>query len=47
MFTVVQHGLQLVHPWVTMPLQSSHLDILIILASQLSPHPHPYLACNV
>ncbi|KAJ8421789.1 LOW QUALITY PROTEIN: hypothetical protein Cgig2_020535 [Carnegiea gigantea] len=47
MFTVVNHGLQPVNPWVTVTLQSYHFDILIILDSQLSPHPHPCLACNV
>ncbi|KAJ8434204.1 hypothetical protein Cgig2_004675 [Carnegiea gigantea] len=47
MFTMVNNGLQSVNLWVTVTLQSCHFDILIILDSQLLPHPHPYLACNV
>ncbi|KAJ8432261.1 LOW QUALITY PROTEIN: hypothetical protein Cgig2_013914 [Carnegiea gigantea] len=47
MFTVVNYGLQPVNPWVTITLQSCHFDILIILDSQLSPHPHSYLTCNM
>ncbi|KAJ8425093.1 hypothetical protein Cgig2_007815 [Carnegiea gigantea] len=40
MFTMVNHILQPVNPWVTIILQSCHFDVLIILDSELSPHPH-------
>ncbi|KAJ8424565.1 hypothetical protein Cgig2_020714 [Carnegiea gigantea] len=47
MFIAVNHGLQPVNPWVTVTLQSWHFDILIILDSELSPHPHACLDFNV
>ncbi|KAJ8445912.1 LOW QUALITY PROTEIN: hypothetical protein Cgig2_009841 [Carnegiea gigantea] len=47
MFVMVNHGLQPINLWVTVALQSWHFDILIILDSELSPHPHPCLEFNV
>lgn len=47
MFIVVNHGLQPINPWVTVTLQSWHFDILIILDSELSPHPDPCLDFNM
>ncbi|KAJ8432927.1 hypothetical protein Cgig2_023057 [Carnegiea gigantea] len=47
MFTVVNHGLQLVNSWVADILQPSYFGILLILVSELSPAPHPCLYFNV
>jgi len=47
MFTVVNHGLQPVNPWGIDRLQPWNFGILLILASQLSPHPDPYLYVNM
>ncbi|KAJ8442774.1 hypothetical protein Cgig2_011044 [Carnegiea gigantea] len=47
MFTVVNYGLQSVNLWGADRLQPWNFGILLILASRLSPHPHPYLYLNV
>ena len=47
MFTMVNHGLQVVHRWKTDRLQLCNFGILLILPSPLSPHPHPCLCVNV
>ncbi|KAJ8421275.1 hypothetical protein Cgig2_026806 [Carnegiea gigantea] len=47
MFTVVNHGLQPVNPWETDRLQPWNFGILLILASELSPYPHPCLYFNM
>ncbi|KAJ8436479.1 LOW QUALITY PROTEIN: hypothetical protein Cgig2_000464 [Carnegiea gigantea] len=46
MFTVVNHDLQRVNPWGTDRLQPWHFGLLLVLASELSPQPHPYLYFN-
>ncbi|KAJ8422966.1 hypothetical protein Cgig2_002715 [Carnegiea gigantea] len=45
--TVVHHSLQVVHCWETRTLQMSNCDVMHILPSQLSSHPHPYFCVNV
>ncbi|KAJ8419655.1 LOW QUALITY PROTEIN: hypothetical protein Cgig2_016952 [Carnegiea gigantea] len=47
MFTVANHGPQPVNPWGTDRLQPWHFGILLMLASRLSPYPHPCLYFNV
>jgi len=41
MFTVVNHGLQVAHPWETDRLKLCSCGILIILSLQLRAHPTP------